>query len=226
MLVPPYTEEPEADWYARTFAKATHVYPFTLQLWLTHRELRGRPRIGLPRDVRDLIESVYAPGESDIPAGLEASDINREAQQGTDRTRARHGTLTLAEGYPDTMRDSSDEDVLTRLGLATRTLRLALWDGRSLQPLVTEKEDWRYSQVRVAAYRISRALAPDERAALAQAELNETLPDRNRGVLFVALVPEGNRWKGSGFAEEKPVTIHYDLGLGLRIEEAETMETP
>ncbi len=217
VYVPPFTEEPGEDWYAQTFPGADHVYKYTLQLWLTQRVLRARPRIRLPEDVRGLIESVYEPEADDIPPGLEASDINRDAQESADRTRARHGALSLAGGYRDTSRGKSDEEVATRLGLDTVTLRLAVWDGCRLKPLVAERQDWRYSQVRVAAYRIGGALPPDEDAAAALAELSETLPDRNKGVLFVILQPDGAGWKARGHKNEEPLAIHYDARLGLRI---------
>lgn len=240
VLGPEAVPDPDADWYARAFPRAAHVYPDAARLWLSQRLLTGpdAPAAGLDpvADARALIEGVYGPdAEEAVPPGLQGSLFDAEGR-------------ALAEGYladgallrPD-MPFSADgwaDDVIvrTRLGEDRRAVVLAVERDGRLRPLsacgapapdgdlLAEHRAWAESEVSVPAWRLTEGsiLPPPLRAD--QAALRHRLrwpPDRPPLVLLKREAADGP-WTGEATRDGAPVAVTYDPATGLSLGGANT----
>lgn len=135
ILSPDPAEVATAAWAEATLGPAAFTYQDPAVLWRSARDLFARPALVVPDDLRPLIESVYAAKEDDIPAPLLQPRQTARGQQLAARSLAGFNVIKVADGYsglPETLSD--EEDISTRLGEETVTLRLARVSGDDLVP--------------------------------------------------------------------------------------------
>lgn len=144
----------DIDWLGEVLGPAAYTYPLPGVLWRSARDLFEKGRLETPGDLRRLIEAAYRPEPEDLPQALAAG---HEASLGNDygkATIARNNTIDPGQGYGDVRAVSVDEEIGTRLGEETVTLRLARRSAGLLLPAVTRDGagmalDWALSEVSV-----------------------------------------------------------------------------
>lgn len=135
ILSPDPADVQTAAWAQATLGPAAYTYQDPAVLWRSARDLFARPALVVPDDLRPLIESVYAAKEDDIPPPLLQARREARGQQLAARGLAGFNVIKVADGYgglPDTLSD--EEDIGTRLGEETVTVRLARVHGDDLVP--------------------------------------------------------------------------------------------
>jgi len=147
---PEYTDSPQTNWFSAFFPNAKKVYENHGRLWLGLKQLNQLPKHTLPENIRDLIENVYGKG-SEIPKGLEKSDINAYGNQSSQRTIGEFNTIDYEIGYTmDGQNWEEDLKMPTRLGEETLILTLAKWENGELVPFTPgEKQRWQKNEIRV-----------------------------------------------------------------------------
>jgi CRISPR-associated endonuclease/helicase Cas3 len=190
VLVPPWADEPAANWFKQAFPKVVKVYPHHGQLWRTARALRVGT-LTMPDDARRVIEDVFGE-DSDLPAGLQHNANQAEGQAYGDESQAQRNSVKLRNGYQRSgMEWMADTVAPSRLGEDTIDVLLGRWDGDLLKPWRDDKSPkhaWAYSTVRVAKRLIS-GVAPQPSGAreAALAAAREALPGSGKWVVLLPL---------------------------------------
>jgi CRISPR-associated endonuclease/helicase Cas3 len=143
-----------ADWLVPCLGRAAYVYRHAGVMWRTARTIFARAAFAVPDDLRPMIEAVYGESIESVPPGLEAAEIRGEGQEGKEKALGGFNVVDLAAGYGDLPSDlRADEDIGTRLGEATVTIRLARRKDGALVPWFRAggdaKLDWALSELRV-----------------------------------------------------------------------------
>jgi CRISPR-associated endonuclease/helicase Cas3 len=220
----PVADAPE-DWYAAYFPKAAPVYPNHGQLWVTARMLQERGGFRMPQDARQLIEGVYDDdvAEAEMPPALLESHFDVEGEQSANRSQAQLNSLKLDAGYQmDNLTWWDDAVTPTRLGEPSSTVRLARWDGQTLNPWYDAGEfTWDLSQVQVRqALLKSTATSADSHLQAAVKTLVEQLPDKGKWSVLLPLSEQRDGlWSGQAVdGRGQVVQVFYDQCLGLYLE--------
>ncbi|HPE61768.1 MAG TPA: CRISPR-associated helicase Cas3' [Thiolinea sp.] len=231
---PPFTDNPERNWYQAQFPGADHVYPHTLILWRTARILQQQGGWFMPADAhgrrgaRDMLEFVYD-AETDIPAGLERRTLDAIGADMSKTDAGDFAALKLESGYHKDHHWDEEARYATRLGEETRTVYLARQEPESgaagscrLSPWIDEgRYRWDLSSVRVSCSQLAEAAPVSDpllQEALAQLRAQETRFDEN-SVIIPLTARENGVWLGYGLdAQGQPVTIHYDAITGLQLQ--------
>ena len=214
------------DWYESFFPKAAFVYPSHGCLWLTAKLLADKGVLRTPDDSRELIEAVYSDRVEDIPAPLRLRDQEAEAKWQAEKSLAHINMLKLDEGYSATINQWRDDTrTPTRLGGMETTVRLARWDGTSLDLLCSQGDfPWDMSQVNLRSSMVGDEAAHSE-PGLADAviRLKETFPDKGKWSVLVPLSEgEDGRWRGHAVDNrQSPVILEYDRITGVAVSEKE-----
>jgi len=222
VLAPPFTDEPEADWFSEHFPRAANIYVDPVLLWRTCGSMRTRTVLSLPEDVPALMSAVYE--DEHLPEGLEQAHLESTGRSSAHKSAARLRLMDLEEGYTESF--DFDESIATRLGLATETLRLARWNGETLIPFHDKgPHPWSMSEVRVFHHLIdSRAEYAAEIEAAYQS-LSKEIPGKNRNVIFAIVEEtEPGHWVGRAAKNHEPVTFTYSRETGLTVEKNSTNE--
>ena len=160
-----------ADWLVPCLGRAAYVYRHAGVMWRTARTIFARAAFAVPDDLRPMIEAVYGESIESVPPGLEAAEIRGEGQEGKAKALGGFNVVDLAAGYGDLPSDlRADEDIGTRLGEATVTIRLARRKDGALVPWFRAggdaKLDWALSELRVRKALWGAAAPPAEDARL------------------------------------------------------------
>ena len=148
----PFSVE-DKDWLVSTLGNASYVYRSPGLMWRTAKILFERGLIRIPDSLRPMIEFVYS--TSDLPHQLQDQEDEAEGQEYADRMLGDFNVVDLEDGYGSLGSNiSSNEDIGTRLGEETITLRLARRAGEKLVSwsngdLADSQLDWALSEVRV-----------------------------------------------------------------------------
>lgn len=224
VLGPPWTAEPQADWFKAMFPKGAGVYPHHGQLWLTAGLLR-KGRIVIPDDARSFIEAVFG-DEASVPPGLQANANAAEGQGYSDASIAQQNTVKLTAGYARGAIDWwSEAKTPSRLGESSVNVLLARWERGRLRPWADRPDPrhaWAYSSVRVAERLIERAADPSD-PTLGQAieRLLPTLPGKGRWCVLLVLEQTAQGWTGRAWPQARrndpptPKTWRYSEESGL-----------
>ena len=164
-----------ANWLWQSLPGTGAVYGDHARMWLTAEILRRVGRINAPGGLRDLIEHVYGPdAEERVPEALAAAALAAEGQRGATRGIAHMGTLRLADGYALVGPWHSDEQMPTRLGAETRTVRLAVRREGVVMPWAAARSSetdvarlWALSECRLPAHWVSGDVVPPDLACAA-----------------------------------------------------------
>lgn len=219
---PSAIDDPGPGWFSVPFPRAAFVYRDHGALWLTRRLLEERGAIDLPADARVLIEAVHGPAAEDrIPQALRPTHDRIVGEAGAHRAYAQMALIDLKNGYAPTGHGWEDDArISTRLGEASMAVRLAVWDGESLVPMVTESDPhraWRLSEVSVPLRRLDLDRAPGPDLVAAERDLAERLHWPEWAPPIVAFRHDGDGFKScdrSGHIRVAPWT--YDFSTGLR----------
>ncbi len=221
VLAPPLEAEPAKDWYARFFPRGCWVYGHHGQLWLTCRLLAQRGALRLPAESRELVEGVFgAEAQEAIPLALKDTEGRQVGKDYADRSCAQGKLLRPNLPYGGQGK-SWGEDVETRLGAESVTLRLARWEDGRLTPWAKDADPhlaWDLSQVSVRPGKAAEEAVPSDPAlARAMEDAKAAMRDQCRWAKLVPLVPgENGRWHGEVLDSQgrtRQVVYHQRLGL-------------
>jgi CRISPR-associated endonuclease/helicase Cas3 len=163
IFTPEYTDDPPSDWFSAFFPNAKKVYENHARLWLSLEQLQKLHGKRLPKNIRSLIENVYAENVK-IPQGLLNSDIRAAGNESTQLTMGSFNTINFELGY--TMDGQVWEDDLnmpTRLGEETVIITLAKWENDRLIPFTpVEKQAWQQNEIRLLKKNIAKISLSNE----------------------------------------------------------------
>ena len=142
----------DGKWLEPVLGKAAFVYQHAGVMWRSAKALFDAGRIDTPESFRPLIECVYT--NDDVPPALEEKQIEDEGKEWGNRSLGRFNVVDLEGGYGSLpMELSGTEDIGTRLGEKTVTLRLAHIEEGRLVPWCVVPDDypnraWALSEIR------------------------------------------------------------------------------
>ena len=214
LVVSPDPDQVEdKNWLEPALGKAAFVYQHAGVMWRSAKALFDAGRIDTPESFRPLIECVYT--NDDVPPALEEKQIEDEGKEWGNRSLGQFNVVDLQGGYGSLpMELSGTEDIGTRLGENTVTLRLArLAEGR-LIPLCAAADPnraWALSEIRVREKFLAGALLPPEDQTLQEQAKNDW-PEWEREIL-IAVVEEDDRVRLEGAKEEGYFTYCRRIGF-------------
>jgi len=160
------TPEPQgvarADWLDPVLGPAAFVYRMPGVMWRTARDLLAKGALETPDDLRTLIETAYAPEDEDLPPCLRGPHQEMLGTGHGERACGKHAAIDPDAGYAVLCEMSADEEIGTRLGEPSVTLRLARREGATLVPLARHPgadavTRWALSEVAVRLAWLQRA---------------------------------------------------------------------
>lgn len=216
---PQWHDEPAANWFSSSFARAAKVYPNHAQLWHSAAQIR-QGTITMPADARRIIEAVFSP-EVVPPKGLEKVEQAATGEAMRDASMADLYTIKLDHGYERGSLDWwSEAKTPSRLGEASSTVMLARWQGDQIEPWVPHEKmrvAVAQSSLRMASRLIEKTAAPqsaNRMAAMAQFLLQ--LPSQGKWMVVLALEERMNGWVGHALNSNGEVQAwHYSDEIGL-----------
>lgn len=143
----------DEEWLEPTLGRAAFVYRHAGIMWRSARVLFDAGCLDTPESFRPLIESVY--GSWDVPPVLEQKQCEGEGARYGEGTLARFNVIEPEKGYsglPTPL--SSSENIGTRLGEETVTLRLARLEAEKIVPWCLDpdgdiRKAWALSEIQV-----------------------------------------------------------------------------
>ncbi len=216
----------DESWLEPVLGKAAFVYQHAGVMWRSAKVLFDAECIDTPGSFRPLIERVYA--NEDVPLALEEKQIEDEGKEMGSRSLGQFNVVDLEGGYGSLPMDlSGTEDIGTRLGERTVTLRLARLEENRLIPRCrcTVPDDdlnraWALSEIRVRENFLAGALPPSEDQPL-QEQAKSGWPEWEREIL-IAVVEEDGRVRLEGAKDEG--YFMYCAQLGFRFVVPQTRE--
>ena len=139
LVVSPDPDQVEDEnWLESVLGKAAFVYQHAGVMWRSAKALFDAGRIDTPESFRPLIECVYA--NEDVPPALEEKQLDDVGTESGERSLGQFNVVDLQGGYGSLPTElSGTEDIGTRLGEETVTLRLASPSGRASYPFVRRR---------------------------------------------------------------------------------------
>ena len=178
LVVSPDPDQVEdQNWLEPVLGKAAFVYQHAGVMWRSAKALFDAGCIDTPGSFRPLIERVYA--NEDVPLDLEEKQIEDEGKEMESRSLGRFNVVGLEGGYGSLSTElSGTEDIGTRLGEPTITLRLAsIEEGRLVPWCAAHDSDanraWALSEIRVREKFLGGASPPPEDQALQEQAKND-----------------------------------------------------
>lgn len=155
VLTPAPEVQADAGWIRRLLPGTAAVYSDHARLWLTASVLFQRKCIGIPDDLREVIEAVFGEAALDqVPDALQRAGLQAEGQRGADSAHAVLNAISRTEGYQHVGGEWWDESrTPTRLGEPSFSLRLAVIESAALKPIARSSDqsaEWSFSEVRVS----------------------------------------------------------------------------
>ena len=193
VVSPDWREVGGPDWLSPTQPKGGGIYRAGVQ-WRTARALfpdGDRGAIVTPDGLRALVEAAYA--DAAPPEPLQAADLRREAEEIAHRQQARNLALDWARGYWNARAVGAEQEVGTRLGDETATLRLARLVEGEVLPWSDDPDPtraWALSEVTARVKWLGsgwREAAPPEALQGAIARVKVAWPEFEQGI-HVAVV--------------------------------------
>src|SRR5690606_34303168 len=132
VIAPHPDEASRENWLEPTLGRGAFTYKHPGVLWRTAKVLFEAGAIRIPEDLRPFIERVY--GEADVPECLRSGQDEAEGRGYGERFQASQNLINFAEGYSAVGNPSVDQEIGTRLGEETVTVRLARLDGERIVP--------------------------------------------------------------------------------------------
>lgn len=210
-----------ADWLKDTLGPAAYTYDLPGVVWRTARDLFARGRLETPDDLRPLVEAAYRQEADDLPDGLATAHFASLGRGLAGQFQGQHNTIDPRNGYAGMREVSADEDIGTRLGEKSVTLRLGTRSGATLVPVVSrqgasEAANWALSEITVRHRWLAGKGSPDHSALPAPADpatadaVRAAWPEWEKGMPLYAIGEDGRLMT---VGEEAFV---YDRETGLR----------
>ncbi len=189
----------DENWLEPVLGKAAFVYRNVGVMWRSAKALFDAGCIDTPESFRPLIECVYS--NEDVPLALEEKQLDDVGTESGERSLGQFNVVKLQDGYGNLPMDlSGTEDIGTRLGEETVTLRLArLAEGR-LIPLCADDDPnraWALSEIRVRENFLQGASPPPEDQALHE-QAKSAWPEWERREILIAVVEGDGRMRLKG----------------------------
>ncbi|MYA24475.1 MAG: CRISPR-associated helicase Cas3' [Gemmatimonadetes bacterium] len=202
LVVSPDPDQVEdANWLEPVLGKAAFVYQHAGVMWRSAKALFDAGRIDTPGSFRPLIERVYA--NEDVPLALEEKQIEDEGKEWGNRSLGRFNVVDLQGGYGSLSTElSGTEDIGTRLGEKTVTLRLAYIEEGRLVPWCVAPDDdpnraWTLSEIRVREKFLTGTSPPSADQALHE-RAKRDWPEWERREILIAVVEDDGRVRLEG----------------------------
>ncbi|MXY81948.1 MAG: CRISPR-associated helicase Cas3' [Gemmatimonadetes bacterium] len=202
LVVSPGPDQVEdANWLEPVLGKAAFVYQHAGVMWRSAKALFDAGRIDTPGSFRPLIERVYA--NEDVPLALEEKQIEDEGKEWGNRSLGRFNVVDLQGGYGSLSTElSGTEDIGTRLGEKTVTLRLAYIEEGRLVPWCVASDDdpnraWTLSEIRVREKFLTDTSPPSADQALHE-RAKRDWPEWERREILIAVVEDDGRVRLEG----------------------------
>ena len=135
LLTPDPATVDKPDWLEMTLGPASFVYDMPGVMWRTARDLLGTGRLDTPSDLRPVIETAYDEGDADLPEPIRQPHRTSLGNKHGESSLASLNVIKPSDGYCVLTAPSSDEDIGTRLGEKSLTIRLGRRDRDALVPL-------------------------------------------------------------------------------------------
>ncbi len=219
IVSPPPIEDAPATWYSAVFPRASYVYPHPGHLWRTMKVLEDVSALRLAsQNPRELLHEVF---DGAFPEKLQKPADEALGKSMSWQALAAAQVLDWRDGYVLNRGWESEAEISTRLGEATRTVRLAKWHDGKLIPWVDgevdEKRAWRMSEIQLrAAKAIGRGKHSPEIEKAASA-IESTWAGRAATALLLPLVFQNEEWAGSLLGKGMAViSAKYNAMQGFR----------
>lgn len=235
VLLTPPLDAPVAGWYARLFPRAAKVYRDDARLWLSALYLLHPERLPdgaagdgafVPaRDVRALMEAVYAPEPQGVPPALLARHDAAEGEMQAERQLGTEARLPFSNGFGEDWGDgSSTPDTLqgeprTRL-IDSHTVVLAVVEGGVPRLLGLDPDGAPSIEDSQCRSPVSPALPKDHTAwdeALSATLTREQGKIRDRGCVVFLTRRDGEVWFSDPLPDVRNQRIRYCPRRGLAL---------
>jgi CRISPR-associated endonuclease/helicase Cas3 len=202
-----------ADWLATCLGRAAYVYQNAGVMWRTARTIFSGRVLATPEILRPMIEAVYGENAEAVPACLRAAETKGEGQEGKAKAIGAFNVIDLGGGYGQLPSDlRADEDIGTRLGEPTLTIRMARRENGGLVPWFraggAAPFDWALSELRIRKALWGGAKAPPEDAPLLERATKEWT-EWDRSIVLAEVGVDGRVRVQNG-------DFHYSSIVGLR----------
>jgi CRISPR-associated endonuclease/helicase Cas3 len=211
------------DWLEPEAPGTRKVYTDVSVLWHTWQRLLVRPVFEVPKQVREMIEYVYAP-VGEVPSLLSRAQLAGQGQAIGLKMTAQQSVIGRGKGYAPDSGFEDDRRASTRAGEGQLTVRLAVVVGDELRPWaeparVPEFHLWALSEVKLPGYRFRSALLGLPAYSKAVAKLVAGWPEYEREIPVLVLVQQGNRFTGQLIKERDgtKVSFEYSRVFGLLV---------
>jgi CRISPR-associated endonuclease/helicase Cas3 len=124
----------DARWLEPALGKAAFVYRHAGVMWRSAKHVFDAGALTVPDDLRGLVEAVYSEGAMPVPDCLSVESGKGDGEHYGAQSLARMNVIDPAGGYLNLSGLSANEDVGTRLGDETITIRLARRENGGLVP--------------------------------------------------------------------------------------------
>lgn len=226
VISPDPAEATHEKWLEPALGRGAFVYDDPGVMWRSARTLFSGNRIRTPEDLRPIIEQVY--GEDDVPACLEKGQNRAEGETHSGRWLARQNLIDFSGGYPAMEVPGPDQEIGTRLGEKTTTLRLARLEGGKILPWAQEALDppqpegeyalgeghaWALSEISVRVGWLGSVEEPGELASAIRAA-KAAWPEWERDSMKIAVVEADGAVRM--VSESRPLRYFKEFGLMRR----------
>jgi CRISPR-associated endonuclease/helicase Cas3 len=214
VLMPDPNFVKDAKWLEETLGKAAFIYKNPALMWRTSKILAEQGCIRIPEDLRLMIENVYQENAEDLPQLFLARFNEAKGKEFKGKSLAGYNVIDVAGGYATCQNLGQDENIGTRDGEPSLTLRLARQVGVHLVPFheedgADERLNWELSEIAIPVS-WSKCIAAAVSTSPALTTLRLTWPEFERD-MQVLIIEEDGRVEVSGEAEQ--LTYGQEFGL-------------
>jgi len=219
IFAPVFTNEPDKDWFQKSFPRASYVYPNHANIWRTQELLLRKGGWEQPEDLRELIEAVYGDNRVPTPPGLMDQESKETALEYDKKYLSRLNSLNLDDGY-SIRGDKWIEDIYspTRLGENSITLRLGyLTPENKIVPInESSKHPWRMSELKIRENLFKNQIINEILQNKVEKE-KENMKDKGKWSSVVLFKKEKGKYHASILDQKnREHEIIYDSKDGLR----------
>jgi CRISPR-associated endonuclease/helicase Cas3 len=222
---PPLTQEPGADWLKEILPGTSAVYPHVGRLWLTQQWLGEEKSFEMPRQARQMIESIYDDKLSKcIPVNLEKLSGVAEGEQSCNRSQANFNCVDISRGYCDESANhggwGEEINTPTRLGDEMQEIILVIAGRDQCHAYADVKiHPWDMStlSLRTVNCRKLKNFTPQIVTQLESLKKQE-LTLKNYSIL-IPLIPGENQGEYFIYNQNSQIIAHYSHKFGFQFEE-------
>ena len=210
---------PDAGWLRPVLKGGANVYDHAGVMWRSAKVIFDTGFIDTPHGLRTLIERVY--GREDVPEVLEKKQNEDDGKEGGKRAIGQFNVIDGEDGYISVRANGGlSEDIGTRLGAATCTVRLACRRGGVLVPWPGVFDGdigraWAESEVRVRKGFFKRADVLEMDRGLRDQAMRDW-PDWEKQQIKLMEVDDGVNGRLKLFGLKDGQYFTYSNTMGLR----------